>query len=204
MKNIIDILGEYNIKIPEENLAAFNKVFAENYKTIVEHSKALDKVAAEKKRADTAEEALKGFEGIDPKDVQKQLADAQKAIKDAQDEAARKIAERDSEDALRAETSNVKFTSEAAKRDFMAYMKEKGFKAEGGKVIGFNDRIDQYKADNPDAIAVEGATRAHFTQPSGGNNTGGKALTKKDIRAEKDPVVRQRLMAENSHLYVKG
>lgn len=181
MKNIIDILGEYNIKIPEEDLAAFNKAFAENYKTIVEHNKTLEKVAAEKKRADIAEETLKGFEGIDPKDVQKQLADAQNAIKDAQDEYARKIAERDSADALRAEIANVKFTSEAAKRDFMAYMKEKGFKAEGGKVIGFNDRIELYKSENPDAIAVEGTTRPHFTQPSGGTGAASTQAQTSDL-----------------------
>ena len=69
MKNITEILSEYGITIPDDKQAGFNKVFAENYKTIVEHEKKVkrltDDLEAEKKRAETAEETLKGFEGKD-------------------------------------------------------------------------------------------------------------------------------------------
>ena len=69
MKNITEILSEYGITIPEDKQAGFNKVFAENYKTIAEHEKKVNRLTedleAEKKRADTAEETLKGFEGKD-------------------------------------------------------------------------------------------------------------------------------------------
>lgn len=170
MTNIIEILKGLDITIPEDKLSDFNKAFNENYKTIVEHQKALDRAANEKKRADTAEEALKGFEGIDPKDVQKQLDDAKTAIKAAQDEAARQIAERDFNDALRAEVEKLTFTSAAAKRDFENFAKGKKLSAENGKILGFNDAVELYKAENPDALAVNGGVKPKFTEPNNGGN----------------------------------
>lgn len=69
MKNIIDICKDFGIEIPAEKQADFNKVVAENYKTVVEVEKKVNRLtedlAAEKKRADTAEDTLKGFEGKD-------------------------------------------------------------------------------------------------------------------------------------------
>lgn len=69
MKNIHTILSEYGLTIPEDKKAEFDKAVAENYKTTAEHEKKVnrltDDLAAEKKRADTAVETLKGFEGKD-------------------------------------------------------------------------------------------------------------------------------------------
>lgn len=69
MKNIIEILSELGITVPEDKHAALNKGIAENYKTIAEHEKKVtrltDDLNAATKRAETAEETLKGFEGKD-------------------------------------------------------------------------------------------------------------------------------------------
>ena len=69
MKNIHTILSEAGITVPEDKKADFDKAVAENYKTAAEFEKKVnrlnDDLAAEKKRADTAEETLKGFEGKD-------------------------------------------------------------------------------------------------------------------------------------------
>lgn len=200
MTNIIEILKGLEITIPDDKLSDFNKAFNENYKTIVEHQKALDRAANEKKRADAAEEALKGFEGIDPNDVQKQLNDAKTAIKAAQDEAARQIAERDYNDALRAELDKMKFTSAAAKRDLLSYLKEKKMSLEDGQLIGFNDNVERYKAENPDALATEGNPKPKFTEP----NDGGKpnsGLSKADILKISDRAERRAAIAQNLHLF---
>ena len=201
MKNIIDILKGFDITIPEEKLSDFNKAFNENYKTIVEHQKVLDRVADEKKRADTAEETLKGFEGIDPKDFKKKLVDAQKAVQDAKDEAARQIAERDHNDVLRAEVDKMKFTSEAAKRDLLLYLKSKGMRLEDGKLIGFNDNVEKYKAENPDALATEGNPKPKFTEPNEGGKPGGSGLSKADILKISDRAERRAAIAQNLHLF---
>ena len=76
MKNIIDICKDFGLEIPAEKHAEFNKAVAENYKTIAEHEKKVnrltDDLAAANKRADTAEETLKGFEGKDFETITKE------------------------------------------------------------------------------------------------------------------------------------
>ena len=69
MKNIHTILSEIGISIPDDKKAEFDKAVAENYKTSAEFEKKVNRLTddlnAATKRADTAEETLKGFEGKD-------------------------------------------------------------------------------------------------------------------------------------------
>ena len=99
MKNIHTILSELGITIPEDKKAELDKAVAENYKTSAEFEKKVNRLTedfnTEKKRADTAEETLKAFEGIDPANVKTQLEEANKKIKEAQEDAQKQIAERD-------------------------------------------------------------------------------------------------------------
>ena len=205
MTNIIDILKACNVTIPEDQLAGFNKAFNENYKTIVEHQKALDKIASEKKRADTAEETLKGFDGIDPANIQKQLREANDAVAAAKAEAQKQIEERDFNDALSKELDKLKFTSAAARKAVEAEIRgTEGLKLRNGEILGLNDLIKQIKASDADAFQPEGAPPPKFTSPntSGGNNGG--SLTTQDIMKERDPAKRQKLIGENLHLFKRG
>ena len=69
MKNIIEICKDFGIEIPADKHAEFNKSVAENYKTVAEHEKKVNKLTedlkAETERANSAVETLKGFEGKD-------------------------------------------------------------------------------------------------------------------------------------------
>lgn len=69
MKNIHSILSDMGITIPDDKKAEFDKAVAENYKTAAEFEKKVNRLTedldAATKRADTAEETLKGFEGKD-------------------------------------------------------------------------------------------------------------------------------------------
>lgn len=69
MKNIIEILKGIGIEVPEDKTADLNKELAENYKTVAEFDKVKQKLEADrdnyKTQLDTAQEALKGFEGVD-------------------------------------------------------------------------------------------------------------------------------------------
>ena len=69
MKNMIEICKDFGIEIPADKHAEFNKAVAENYKTVAEHEKKVNRLTddlnAEKKRADDAVETLKGFKGKD-------------------------------------------------------------------------------------------------------------------------------------------
>ena len=69
MKNIHTILSEAGINIHEDKKAEFDRAVAENYKTVAEHEKKVNRLTEDltemTTRATTAENTLKGFEGKD-------------------------------------------------------------------------------------------------------------------------------------------
>ena len=65
------------------------------------------------------------------------------------------LAKQQYEFAVKEFANEQKFTSAAAKRDFIRSLTEKGLQMENGKIVGATDYLTTYKADNIDAIAVE-------------------------------------------------
>ena len=60
--------------------------------------------------------------------------------------------------------STLKFTSSAAKRDFVQAMLAKELTMEKDKILGADDFVTAYKADNSDAFAVEDPKQTQQTQ----------------------------------------
>lgn len=205
MKDIIEICKEFGFEIPAEKHADFRKAVAGNYKTIVEHN---EKVAAATKRAETAEEALKGFEGIDPAKVTEQLAEANRKVKEAQEAAQKQLEERDFNDALKNALDGIKFTSAAARKAIEAEARASCTKVKDGVVIGLSDVIAAAKKADASAFVDEKQEqleqgRARFTVPNDkGGNPG--ALTREDIMKIPDRAERRAVMAKNQHLFTKG
>lgn len=56
---------------------------------------------------------------------------------------------------IREKANGIKFTSNAAKRDFISQALGKEFKIDGENIIGYSDFLTAYTADNPGAIAEE-------------------------------------------------
>ena len=204
MKNIIDICKDFGLEIPAEKHAEFNRAVAENYKTIAEHEKKVnrlsDDLAAEKKRADTAVETLKGFEGKDFDAITKE-----------RDEWKRKHDE-----------NQQKYQQEQEEREYNADLEAAATAAKCRDLKALTAHLDHEslrksknrKADMEAAITAQRTERAYlfednggkpaFTAPAGGGTGGGGTLTKKDIMAIKDPVERQAKIAANLHLFQKG
>ncbi len=176
-----------------------SKLQKENEKLIADRDK-------EKERADTAEETLKKFDGVDVETMQAELATWQQKAKDAEKDYADKLAQRDFEDALKEEISSYKFTSEAAKKAIMAEIREAGLKVKDGKILGLSDLLAQMKEKDASAFVdekqeqLEAGRAKPFTGPlnSGG---GSKKLTREEIEAIKDPAEMQQRIAENIHLF---
>lgn len=161
-----------------------------------------------KEKAETAEETLKGFEGIDPAQVQTELATWKKKAEDAEENAKKQLYERDFADALKSELENVKFTSEAAKKAVMADIKEAGLKLKDGKILGLNDLINQMKEKDASAFVDEAQEQAQqnaasFTTSRGPQTPPG-TMTRKDIEGIKDATERQAAIAQNLHLFGKN
>ncbi len=175
MQNIIEICKEFGLEISADKQAEFNKKVSENYVTKAEHDKKIGKAETErdswKEKAKTAEETLKGFDRIDPEKIQQELADWKKKAEDAEKDANQKIYERDFADALKVELENVKFTSEAAKRDVMSQIKAAELKLKDGKILGLTDLLGQIKEADASAFVDEQQEqlekgKARFTQPA--------------------------------------
>ena len=132
-----------------------------------------------KTRAETAEETLKGFDGVDVEGLNKQIEDWKNKAAEAEKEFQKQIEERDFNDALKEEMEAFKFTSEAAKKAIMAEVKEAGLKLKDGKILGLSDLIGQIKEKDASAFAPD-KDPAKFTEvpkDSQGNQTGFNKLS---------------------------
>lgn len=135
------------------------KVMAQYGKDVSKLQKENEKLTAdrdkEKERADTAEETLKKFDGVDVETMQAEIATWQQKAKDAEKDYADKLAQRDFEDALKEEIGGYKFTSEAAKKAIMAEIREAGLKVKDGKILGLSDLLTQMKEKDASAFVDE-------------------------------------------------
>lgn len=190
-----------------------NFVMAENGKDLKKLQKENENLTHDrdtwKEKAETAENTLKGFEGVDLETMQRELSDWKKKAEDAEKNAQAQIYERDFNDALKTELESVKFSSEAAKRAIMAEIKESGLKLKDGKILGLNDLISQMKEKDASAFIDEEQQKAQqnaarFTQPFNRQSQSGGKMTVADIKAIKDPAERQSKIAQNLDLYGYG
>lgn len=116
-----------------------------------------------KARAETAEETLKGFDGVDVaklnQDIEAWKTKAEEAEKDYQ----AKLYERDFSDTLKTELESIAFSSEAAKKAITAEIKAAGLKLKDGKILGLSDLIDQIKAQDASAFLSD-KPKPEFTE----------------------------------------
>lgn len=101
MKNIEAILAEAGIELTEEQKTAVNKAVGENYKPIADWQKQVDKVTSLTDQLNTATEAMKKFDGVDPEALKEQIAKLNQKLTDKESEYQAQIADRDFQDMLK-------------------------------------------------------------------------------------------------------
>ena len=202
MKNMIDICKDFGIEIPAEKHAEFNKAVAENYKTIAEHERKVnrltDDLAAEKKRADTAEETLKGFEGKDFDAIIKDRDEWKRKHDENEEKHRKEQEEREYNDDLEQAAKEAKcidVKGASAHLDHETLRKSRNRKAD------IKAAFDGLRSSNGYLFEDNGGA-ARFTGQRDTGNTG--ALTRKDIMAIRDPAERQAKIAANMNLFQKG
>lgn len=88
------------------------------------------------------------------------------------------LASQSYEFAVKEFANTKKFTSNAAKRDFVASMINKNLQMENNKILGAEDFVAMYSAENSDAFVVENPQPAtpqpqpQFVAPAQGNSQG--------------------------------
>lgn len=176
MKNIIDICKDFGIEIPADKHAEFNKAMAENYKTIAEHEKKVnrltDDLAAEKKRADTAVETLKGFEGKDFDAITKDRDKWKKDYEDAMAAHQKEQEDREFNSVLETSITDAKGKNAKAIMALLDLDKLRGSKNQEKDIKA---ALDAMRTENGYLFDDNGGN-PHFTDPKGNgdNPTPGK------------------------------
>lgn len=188
-----------------------NFVMAENGKDIDKIQKKLDDMTAErdkeKGRADTAEETLKGFDGVDVEKLNKSIADWKKKAEDAEKDYKQKIADRDFDDLLKEVIKSANGLNEKA---IMGCLDIPALKASKNQKSDIESAIKALSEaeDSKMLFKAENIVTPHFTSVNKGGNNGGGIKSKADIYATDDngrfkytPEQRAQLIADNPGLF---
>lgn len=108
MKNIFEIMKDYGLEVPEDKKKDFEKAVLENYKTVADYDKQTDKVTSLTDQLNTAKEAVKKFEGVDPEALQNEIAALNQKLSDKETEYQNQIADRDFQDMLKTAIADAK------------------------------------------------------------------------------------------------
>ncbi|NBH15367.1 hypothetical protein D3Z36_14560 [Lachnospiraceae bacterium] len=188
MKNIEQILKDAGIEVTDEQKAAIVGAVKENYKTIADYDKQVKKTeAAEtdrdayKGQLDTANETLEKFKDIDPDKQAQEIEKYKQAAREAQDNANKRILERDQRDWLNREFDEIGVKANHTREYYSnKVMDEKdGLKWKEGAFVGFRDYLAkenekdhfyQTEAEKAEAEAKEKAAGSapKFTDKSEG------------------------------------
>lgn len=123
------------------------KVFELNGKDIAAEKRSTEKAEQDrdawKTRAETAEDALKGFEGVDVKEWETKLEEYRQKAEKAEQDAQKQILMRDQRDYLNAEFDKLGIKSERTRKSLAAdIMGEDGLKWKNGTFMGLSDYLN--------------------------------------------------------------
>ena len=203
MKNIHTILSELGVSIPEDKKTEFDKAVSENYKTIAEYEKKVnrlsDDLSAEKKRADEAVETLKGFEGKDFEAITRERDEWKKKHDDAIEEHKRQQEEREFNSVLESAINDAKGKNPKA---IMALLDIEKLRSSRNQEKDVKAALESLRTDSGYLFDDNGGN-PQFTDPKG-NGGSGKPMTREEIMSISDRSERRATMAKYQHLFVKG
>lgn len=151
-----------------EDKDVLDKILALNGADIEKQKTSLSTLTTErdnyKSKLEVANQQIEQFKGLNVEQIQKAADDWKQKYEAAEADYQGKLAERDYHDAALAALTDVKFTSKAAKTAFLSLLKEKQLKLDNGKLVGFDDVLNQAKTDDPSAFASD-KLPPKFTDP---------------------------------------
>lgn len=203
--NIIEKLKQFNVEVTPE----MEKAFSGDFLSELEVNKKLNKAETDrdawKQRAETAEETLKGFEGKDFDTITRERDEWKKKAEDAEKEYSAKEAEREKQELLKEAMADIEFTSESARKAITVQIAE-GVSVKNGKLIGFNDLLEDAKKNDASAFVDKKQqnleqNKAKFTTSMSNQNGKTGTMTKDEIMAIKDRGERREAMMAHKELF---
>lgn len=168
MKNIEELLRNIGVEIPSDKKDNFIKSFNDNYKTIKEVDGLRTKIEAlendkseltKKYKSDistrdtdlnTLKEQLKDNEAL-----KNQLDELQQSYEKSTKDYEQNIQKMRYENTIKELVNNINFSSNAAKKSFMSDVLSSDLPLQDGKVLGFDDFVENYKKTDADAFKSE-------------------------------------------------
>lgn len=173
---MIEELEKLGVELTDEQKSAIEKKNWNEFISVAESDKKVQKVqeqldTANEKLANT-EEALKAFDGVDADGMKQKIAELEEANKQKDAEYKAALEKRDYHDAIEGLVSDIKFTSNAAKKQFIADLEVNPLQMRDGKVLGFDDYLKGVKENDPDSFVNEdGERKPVFTTPMGSSKS---------------------------------
>ena len=194
MKNIHEILKSVGIEVPADKKEAFDKEVLENYKTVSEVNLIrgkLEKAEGErdtyknkydediKKRDADLEDLQKKLKnaGVDAeklKTLETDLATLKTTYEESKGEYEKKLADQAYEFALKQKVDGLKFSSNSAKKAFIADAMKEEMKIKDGELQGFDSFVKSYKENDAGAFISEEPNKQdppHFSGKSTGTDS---------------------------------
>lgn len=194
MKNIHEILKSVGIEVPADKKEAFDKEVLENYKTVSEVNLIRGKLENAESERDTYknkyDEDIKKRDA-DLEDLQKKLKNAgvdaeklktletdlatlKKTYEESKGEYEKKLADQAYEFALKQKVDGLKFSSNSAKKAFIADAMKEEMKIKDGELQGFDSFVKSYKENDAGAFISEEPNKQdppHFSGKSTGTDS---------------------------------
>jgi hypothetical protein len=108
-----------------------------------------------KAKLEEANEQIESFKGMDIDSVKAAADEWKTKFETAQKESEDKLNRMQYEYAIKDKVNGIKFSSESAKKAFVSDALSKDFTIENGNVLGFDDYVTEYKAQDSAAFAPE-------------------------------------------------
>lgn len=192
--------------LTEEQIAF---VMAENGKDIGKVQKKLDDMTSERdkeqSRANTAEETMKKFEGVDVEAIRKEVEDWKKKASDVEADYQKKIADRDFDDQVKeaiAAAKGINAKAITALLDVPTLKASKNQKEDIASAIKvLQEAADSKMLFKSDEQQANQKPAAHFTSANTGAGNGAGAVTKESIMQIKNTAERQAAIAAHRDLF---
>lgn len=211
MKNIIDILKEIGVEVPQEHVEQLNRLVAENYRTIADYDKVVRRRDELKKSLDDVTAKLEGFRDVDVTQLNAQIQTltnelaAEKAART--EDAAKAVRERN----VRAFLADKKFVNDITRASIERQLLDALAANTGETVDQLYSKITTGDDGQPiPNIVVDDQTeqlernRARFTEPKPPAVSSTKYTDKNEILNIRDSKERQTAIAQNLGLFGKG
>ncbi len=178
MQNYEQFMKELGIEIPEDKKDALSAKMKENYKSVVDYNKVVEKRDEYKTSLDGVQEKLKNFEGVDVEDLKGQISTLTTQLQDEKNAREKDAARFELEKTVDSFMGEKKFVNDITAGSLREKLLE-ALDADTAKGKSIEDIFKKLISDKdgnqlPNILVDEGGPRPSFTRPMGAPKPGTK------------------------------